>query len=73
MFMMQGVLFVMVMIGLLGWPSSVYLLQQVRGGPLSAAQLSLMAACFGGAIALSLAIWSAAMRSGVRALMAMGD
>jgi hypothetical protein len=32
-----------------------------------------MAACFGGAIALSLAIWIAAMRSGVRALMAMGD
>ena len=30
-FMMQAVLFVIVMIGLLGWPSSVYLLQQVRG------------------------------------------
>ena len=42
-FMMQAVLFVIVMIGLLGWPSSVYLLQQVRGRPLSASQLSLIA------------------------------
>ena len=33
--MMQAVLFVIVMIVLLGWPSSVYLLQQVRGRPLS--------------------------------------
>jgi ABC-2 type transport system permease protein len=73
MFMMQAVLFVIVIIGLLGWPSSVYLLQQVRGGPLSAAQLSLMAVCFGGATTLSVAIWIGAMRSGVHALLAMGD
>jgi len=72
-FMMQAVLFVIVMIGLLGWPSSVYLLQQVRGRPLSASQLSLIALCFTGAIGLSLAIWLASMRSGVRALLAMGD
>lgn len=73
MFMMQAVLFVIVMIGLLGWPSSVYLLQQVRKSPLSASQLSLMALCFAGASGLSVAIWLASMRSGVRALMAMGD
>ena len=34
-FMMLAVLFVIVMIVLLGWPSSVYLLQRVRGRPLS--------------------------------------
>jgi ABC-2 type transport system permease protein len=73
MFMMQAVLFVIVMIGLLGWPSSVYLLQQVRGGRLSAPQVSLMAVCFGGAAVLSVAIWIGSMRSGVRALLAMGD
>src|SRR3954471_14817691 len=73
MFMMQGVLFVMVMIGLLGWPSSVYLLQKIRARPLSASQLSLMIGCFGGAIALSLAVWNLSMRSGIRALMRMGD
>jgi ABC-2 type transport system permease protein len=73
MFMMQGVLFVMVMIGLLGWPSSVYLLQKLRARPLSGAQLSLMVGCFGGAIALSLAIWNASMRSGVKALERLAD
>ncbi|HMB81424.1 MAG TPA: hypothetical protein VKI43_15200, partial [Vicinamibacterales bacterium] len=73
MFMMQAVLFVIVMIGLLGWPSSVYLLQHVRARPLSASQLALIASCFLGASGLSIAIWLASMRSGVRALMAMGD
>jgi ABC-2 type transport system permease protein len=72
-FMMQAVLFVIVMIGLLGWPSSVYLLQQVRARPLSASQLSLIALCFAGATGLSVVIWLASMRSGVRALLAMGD
>ncbi len=72
-FMMQAVLFVIVMIVLLGWPSSVYLLQQQRGGPLSGSQLSLIALCLAGASGLSIAIWLASMRSGVRALLAMGD
>lgn len=72
-FMMQAVLFVVVMIGLLGWPSSVYLAHQLRHVPLSGSQLGLMALCFGTAIVASLAIWLASMRSGVSALMAMGD
>jgi ABC-2 type transport system permease protein len=72
-FMMQAVLFVIVMIVLLGWPSSVYLLQQQRGTPLSGSQLSLIAVCLAGACGLSIAIWIASMRSGVRALRAMGD
>ena len=72
-FMMQAVLFVMVMIGLIGWPSSVYLLHQLRGGALSGSQLALITLCFAGASVLSIAIWLAGMRSGVRALMAMGD
>jgi ABC-2 type transport system permease protein len=73
MFMMQGVLFIIVMIGLLGWPSSVYLLQQVRQMPLTGSQQALMVSCFGGAMMLSIAIWIASMRSGVNALMAMSD
>jgi ABC-2 type transport system permease protein len=72
-FMMQAVLFVIVMIVLLGWPSSVYLLQQQRGAPLSGSQLSLIALCLAGASGLSIAIWIGSMRSGVRALRAMGD
>ena len=72
-FMMQAVLFVLVMIGLIGWPSSVYLLQGLRGRPLSGSQLSLIALCFAGASTLSITIWIGSMRSGVRALRAMGD
>ncbi len=73
MFMVQAVLFVIVMLGLIGWPASVYLLQQQRGRPMSASQVSLMALCFSGAVALGIAVWVASMRSGVRALLAMGD
>ncbi len=72
-FMMQAVLFIIVMIVLVGWPSSVYLLQQVRGGPLAVSQEALMTLCFGGAAALSLAIWAAAMRSGISALERLSD
>jgi ABC-2 type transport system permease protein len=72
-FMMQAVLFVMAMIGLVGWPSSVYLLQRLRDRPFAASQLWLIAMCFVAACGLSLAIWLASMRSGVRALESMGD
>ncbi len=69
-FMIQAVLFVIVMIVLLGWPSSIYLFQRVRRLPLSASQQLLMAGCFASAAALSVTIWLASMRSGVRALRA---
>ncbi len=72
MFMMQAVLFVLAMIALLGWPSSVYLVEQARGRPPAPAQISLMFLSFGGALALSLTIWRGAMRSGVAALQRMG-
>jgi ABC-2 type transport system permease protein len=72
-FMMQAVLFVIVTMALLGWPSSVYLLEQARGRALSASQLVLMTVCFTGAIGVSLVIWIGSMRSGVRALQAMAD
>jgi len=45
----------------------------VRRLPLTASQQLLMAACFVSAAALSVSIWLASMRSGVRALRAMGD
>ena len=72
-FMVQAVLFIIVMIGLLGWPSSIYVLQKDRAVPLTSAQLALMTLCFATAGALSLAIWVTSMRSGVRALESMGD
>jgi ABC-2 type transport system permease protein len=72
-FMMQAVLFVIVMIGLLGWPSSIYLLHQVRRVPFTTAQQVLMPASFAAAIGVSVFIWLASMRSGVRALAQMGE
>jgi hypothetical protein len=72
-FMMQAALFVVVMILLVGWPSSLYLVQRVRRFPLSASQLLLMCACFAAAGALSVTIWLTSMRSGIRALNHMRD
>jgi ABC-2 type transport system permease protein len=67
-FMIQAVLFILVSIALLAWPSSVYLWSRFRHLPLTAGQAALMAACFAAVIALSVAICRASMRSGVRAL-----
>ena len=70
-FMTQAVLFVIVMIALFGWPSSVYLLHQVRNRPFEPVQLLLMAASLTAALVLSITIWLASMRAGVRALERM--
>ena len=72
-FMIQAVLFVIVMILLLGWPSSMYLFQRVRRAPLSIAQEWLMGGCLAAAAALCTTIWLASMRSGIRALEHMRD
>jgi ABC-2 type transport system permease protein len=72
-FMLQAVLYIIVMTALLGWPSSIYLLRQVRHVPISIAQHVLMTLCFSGAAAMSLTIWVASMRSGVRALEQMSE
>ena len=71
-FMILAVLFIIVMIVLLGWPSSVLLWHRAAHIPLTARRSAAMAACFGGAVAMSLATWWFGMRSGVRALDAMG-
>ena len=72
-FMMQAVLFIIVTIALLGWPSSLYLLRQVRGVPFTPMQLVLMPASLAAAGGLSIFVWLASMRSGVRALEQMGS
>jgi len=71
-FMVQAVLFIIVIIALVGWPSSVYLMHQMRRAPFTAAQQLLMAASLVAAAGLSLFVWLASMRSGVRALEQMG-
>ena len=72
-FMIMAVLFVIVMIALLGWPSSLYLLHQTRGVPFTTMQMLLMPTSVAAAIALSILVWLASMRSGVRALEQMGS
>ncbi|MEY4635924.1 MAG: hypothetical protein RJA55_1722 [Acidobacteriota bacterium] len=70
-FMIVAVLFILVMIGLLGWPSSVYLFSQVRNRPLTDFQQVMFYLCFASAAILSVAIWLLGMRTGVQALQAM--
>jgi ABC-2 type transport system permease protein len=73
MFMVGAVLLIIVIIGLLGWPSSVYLLSQtdqVRFRLTPERQMA-MAASFTAAVVVCVATWLIAMRSGVRALDAM--
>ena len=71
--MVQAVLFVLVMVALVGWPSSLYLLRLVRRRPLTTLQEVLMVLSFASAGVLSLTTWLLSMRAGVRALQKMGD
>jgi ABC-type sulfate transport system permease component len=70
-FMILAVLFVLVMIGLVGWPSSLYLAQQLRVAPMSPGRVAAMYTCFAAAGLVSLATFWFGMRSGVRALEEM--
>ena len=67
-FMILAVLYIIVMIVLLGWPSAMWLFSRVRNIRLSALREAMMAASFLLAIVLSISTWLVAMRSGVRAL-----
>src|SRR5205814_1095655 len=67
-FMILAVLLVIVMIMLLGWPSSVYLVHRLRGTPISPVQQVSMWSSFLGAAVLCVMTWLVSMRSGVRAL-----
>ncbi len=70
-YMVMAVLFILIVIGLLGWPSSVYLFHQTRNIPLDGTQQLAMGGCFVAAAFLSAATWWFSMRSGVRALQEM--
>jgi ABC-2 type transport system permease protein len=72
-FMIQAVLFVIVMMVLLGWPASIYLFQRTRPLPMRMSQTLLMIGCFTSAAVLSVTIWLTSMRSGVVALNKLSD
>ena len=67
-FMVVAVLFVLVTIALLGWPSSVYLFHQVRHIPLDPARQAQLTACFALAALVSIATGWFGMRTGLHAL-----
>src|SRR6185436_9026456 len=70
-YMVIAVMFILIVIVLLGWPSSVYLFHQTRHIPLDGSQQLAMGVCFAAAAALSAATWWFSMRSGVQALQEM--
>lgn len=70
-FMIAAVGFLLVVIALLAWPSSVYLYHQSRGGPIPQLRQVVMVGCFLSAAALSLTTWLVGMRIGVAALQRM--
>jgi hypothetical protein len=72
-FMIFAVLFILVTIVLLGWPSTVLLFQRQKHLALTVTQQVMMAGCFAGAVALSIVTWLMSMRIGVKALQEMGS
>ena len=70
-FMILAVLYIIVMLVLLGWPSAMWLFSHLRGIRLSAMRKIVIASSFLLAIVLSVATWLLGMRSGVRALEGM--
>lgn len=70
-FMVAAVLFVVVIIALLGWPSASYLSYRSRDAVPPMQTLVLLGVCFTVAAALSVATWLISMRSGVSALQTM--
>ncbi len=70
-FMIIAVLFIVVIVALLGWASSVFLFHRFRQLPLTAEQQVEIYGCFAAAAAFSIATWWWSMRAGVRALEGM--
>ncbi|MEP6782543.1 MAG: hypothetical protein ABI983_02675 [Acidobacteriota bacterium] len=70
-FMILAVLFILIMIVLLGWPSSIYLLAQFRSRVLTTREELFIAAMFTSAAIVSIVTFLAGMRTGVRALNEM--
>jgi ABC-2 type transport system permease protein len=67
-FMILSVLYIIVMIVLVGWPSAMWLFSRARSVQLSAVRETMMAASFVAAAVLSVTTCLMSMRSGVAAL-----
>ncbi len=71
-YMVLAVLFILVEVALVAWPSSLYLWYQFRAIPLPTSRLVLMGFAFSLATALALATFWTAMQKGIRALEELG-
>jgi ABC-2 type transport system permease protein len=73
-FMVAAVSYIITMVVLLGWPSSVFLfrMSRIQVRPFRTGEIALIAMCFTASIVLSLAVWLYGMRTGVKALEEMG-
>ena len=73
-FMITAVSYVLSMVVLLGWPSSVFLfrMSRIHVRPFRADEIALIAVCFSASILLSIAVFLYGMRTGVKALEEMG-
>jgi ABC-2 type transport system permease protein len=71
-FMILAVLFILVEIALLAWPSSVYLWHQFQDVPMALRQYLQMAVAFSAALSICAATFWLPMRKGVRALESLG-
>jgi len=72
-FMVLAVLFILVEVALLAWPSSIYFWHEFRGVRLPPDRLALMALSFALAALVALVTFWTAMRRGIEALEAMGE
>src|SRR5882672_9892195 len=72
-FMIVAVLLIIVLIVLLGWPSTTYLIYQLRHTPISQTRMMMMALSFVVAVVITVTTWLHGMRSGIRALEAMSN
>jgi hypothetical protein len=71
--MILAVLFIILLIVFVGWPSSSILWHRAARLSLSPMTQLSIAASFAAAVAMSLATWWYGMRTGVKALEAMGE
>jgi ABC-2 type transport system permease protein len=71
-FMILAVVFMIVLIALVGWPSSTLLWYRASHMPIPSGTRAIVAACFASAGALAIVTWWTGMRTGVRALETMG-
>ena len=73
-FMIAAVSYIISMVVLLGWPSSVFLfrMSRIHVRPFRTDEIALIAVCFTASILLSIFVFLYGMRSGVKALEEMG-